>query len=130
MNGTKRDLLLVIVLLLFLSFYVTETFGQINVNSNATATTNYDEIETQDGTRCRQALGSNLNLELGVGQTAEEEYLFDDFGNNNNQNGQAALFARVTYALGGPKRLECSYLYELELMRLRMELLELQSKTK
>ena len=106
---------------LFLLGYVYETFGSVQISSsNSNSNPNYDEIRTSDGVACRQAMGSNLIAEIGIGQV-EEQNVFDEINNNNN-SGQVAAFGRITYAIGAPKRLDCRHIYELEMMKLREEL--------
>ena len=116
--------LVVLFLLLLAMEGRTQTAVQI---SNARGDTqNFDEITTSNGAKCRQAMGSNLNVEMGVGQFEEQESFVEEFNNNNNNTGQAALFGRITYAIGAPKRLDCSRFYELELMKLRQQIINLQ----
>ena len=87
-----------------------------------------DSIETADGTRCRQSINSNGSyLDVGVaGQAASPLPITQ---NNNNllvyqqdRDREALVYARVTIQLGKkPTRLDCSRLYELEIVRLRRE---------
>ena len=122
-----RDRALVIIMTLFLIGYVCDVFGQISISNSRNNNTNFDEIVTSNGTKCRQAMGSNLNAEVGVGQTEEEAYLIEDFGpNNNNNSGQVAIYARLTYAIGAAPRINCQHIYELELMKLRQQIINLQ----
>ena len=85
-------------------------------------TTNYDEIKVGD-VSCRQAMISATQLEFGVGQL---------YNNANgvepeNEDGQA-VFARITYQLGMPDRIDCSRIYEMELERLRFQLYQLRQE--
>ena len=122
-----RDRALVIIMTLFLIGYVCDAFGQISISNNRNNNTNFDEIITSGGAKCRQAMGSNLNAEVGLGQTEEETYLIEDFGpNNNNNSGQVAIYARLTYAIGAAPRINCQHIYELELMKLRQQIINLQ----
>ena len=84
--------------------------------------TNYDEITTTSGSRCRQALGSNWNLEAGT-LTLGSETGPDSFGGQD----QVAVYLRMTYALGAKPRIDCSRIYELELEALKMEIELLRS---
>ena len=89
---------------------------------------NYDEIRSSTGTTCRQAMGSNLELEAGVvGSDANNDGLYQDPTRDYNINNSGnAIYGRVTYYFGAPKRLDCSHLYELEIEMLRRQLNDLQ----
>jgi hypothetical protein len=65
---------------------------------------------------------------MGVGQFQEQESFVEEFNNNNNNTGQAALFGRITYAVGAPRRLDCSRIYEMELEKLRHQIRVLQQQ--
>ena len=71
---------------------------------------NYDEIRTSGGSHCRQALGSNVTSEVGMVA---------------NDNGDAvdsgAIYGRIVYHFGTPKRIDCSKMYNLEIEMLRQE---------
>ena len=122
-----KDRILVIVMTLFLIGYVYETFGSVQISSsNSRSNPNYDEIRTSDGVACRQAMGSNLIAEIGIGQV-EEQNVFDEINNNNN-SGQVAAFGRLTYAIGAPKRLDCTRIYQMELLKLQEQLRQLQEQ--
>ena len=97
--------------------------GQVNINtSSSQQSSNFDEIEGY-GVKCRQAIGSNLNLEAGVGQAQEAQNEFDPYDNGSDRLG---VFARISYALGAPKRLDCNRVYTLTIYRLQQELLLLR----
>ena len=85
-----------------------------------------NEIEAY-GVKCRQAIGSNLNVEAGIGQ-AQEANNFDAYDANNNGSDRVGLFARISYALGAPKRLDCGRVYQLTIYRLQRELLLLNKQ--
>lgn len=106
--------------------FAIDALSQVNINtSSSPKSTNYDEIEAY-GVKCRQAIGSNLNVEAGVGQ-AEEANSFDAYDNNNGSD-RIGLFARISYALGAPKRLDCGRIYQLTVYRLQRELLLLNKQ--
>lgn len=124
-----------------MSFYSTSllffTFALISVSSLAqlviqpssgASNLNYDEITTSTGVKCRQAMGSNLNAEIGI--TATD----NSVGGSTNELdlglnlGQSGVYARVTYALGTPKRLDCSRLYEVEMETLRLQIKQLRNE--
>ena len=112
--------------IILMSVIAIAAFGQVNINtSSSQPSSNFDEIEAF-GVKCRQALGSNLNVEAGVGQ-AQEDSEFDPYDNGSDRLG---VFARVSYALGAPKRLDCNRVYQLTIYRLQQELLLLQGQSK
>ena len=112
--------------ILLLSVVTIAAFGQVNINTNSSQpSSNFDEISAY-GVKCRQALGSNLNVEAGVGQ-AQEANEFDPYENGSDRLG---VFARISYAIGAPKRLDCGRVYQLTIYRLQQELLLLQGQPK
>ena len=127
----KPDVKLVIGLIIFYLFYIiiaNNVFGEtLQLQSSGQGSTNFDEFINSQGAKCRQAMGSNLNAEIGVGSGVEESIGENLDGNrlpNSNQN--VGLFARITYAIGAPKRLDCTRIYELELLFLREQIKKLQ----
>ena len=111
--------------IILLSVICLSALGQVNINtSSSQPSSNFDEIEGY-GVKCRQALGSNLNLEAGVGQAQEAQNEFDPYDNGSDRLG---VFARISYALGAPKRLDCNRVYMLTIYRLQQELLLLQQQ--
>ena len=85
---------------------------------------NYDEIRTSSGTTCRQAMGSNLELEAGVvgSDAGNDGNYFDPSRDYTLENSGGAIYGKVTYYFGAPKRLDCSRLYELEIQALRRQI--------
>ncbi len=88
-----------------------------------------DSIETADGTRCRQSINSNgAYLDVGATGSAAKPLRNDQPGNglllfSQDRDQEALAYVRVTIPLGQkPTRLDCSRLYELEIVRLRREL--------
>ncbi len=87
-----------------------------------------DSIETANGTRCRQSINSNgAYLDMGVAANANDQIesspadLLRYYPDEPSKH--ALIYARVTIPLGArPKRLDCSRLYEMEIIRLREEL--------
>ncbi len=111
---SARQLAMASILLLSLAFVVRSSYTAAQVvglqmPQAGQSNTNYDEITTTNGTRCRQAMGSNWNVDAGV---------------LDSQDGRSGgvVYGRVTYAIGAQKRIECSRLYELELESLRLEI--------
>jgi hypothetical protein len=77
----------------------------------------YDEVRTSSGAFCRQSVSSAVIAEAGVVQLQKDEPVF-----GADQRQEAALYGRITWAIGTPKRLDCARLYELEIETLRAEL--------
>lgn len=120
MLSFKIAALLTAIILLLAAFAI-DALSQVNINtSSSQKSTNYDEIEAY-GVKCRQAIGSNLNVEAGIGQ-AQEANNFDAYDANNNGSDRVGLFARISYALGAPRRLDCGRIYQLTIYRLQREL--------
>tara|TARA_B110000902_G_scaffold263256_1_gene341923 strand:- start:414 stop:806 length:393 start_codon:yes stop_codon:yes gene_type:complete len=112
---------LLTAIILLLAAFTIDALSQVNINtSSSQKSTNYDEIEAY-GVKCRQAIGSNLNVEAGIGQ-AQEANNFDAYDANNNGSDRVGLFARISYALGAPRRLDCGRIYQLTIYRLQREL--------
>lgn len=126
MLSFKIAALLTAIILLLAAFAI-DALSQVNINtSSSQKSTNYDEIEAY-GVKCRQAIGSNLNVEAGIGQ-AQEANNFDAYDANNNGSDRVGLFARISYALGAPRRLDCGRIYQLTIYRLQRELLLLNKQ--
>ena len=126
MLSFKIAALLTAIILLLAAFAI-DALSQVNINtSSSQKSTNYDEIEAY-GVKCRQAIGSNLNVEAGIGQ-AQEANNFDAYDANNNGSDRVGLFARISYALGAPRRLDCGRVYQLTIYRLQRELLLLNKQ--
>ena len=125
----RQDIKILIGLIIFYFFYfvyVHEVFSAdqsaVSVATSRGGTTNYDEIKVGD-VSCRQAMISATQLEVGVGTAGSaDNNKIEDIADVND----AAVFARITYQLGMPKRIDCSRIYELELIRLREQLRQLQ----
>lgn len=119
--------MLVATIVLIAVAFAVNALAQVNINtSSSAASTNYDEIEAY-GVKCRQAIGSNLNVEAGVGQ-AQEANDFDAYNDNNNSD-RLGVFARISYALGAPKRLDCGRVYQLTVHRLQREIILLHKQS-
>ena len=91
---------------------------------NTSQAYNHDEVRTSSGLSCRQASGGPTTIEFGVLARDDEvdRDAFDPaFGEAVTQTG-GAVYARVVHALGAPKRLDCSRIYELEVERLKAEI--------
>ena len=114
--------LVVMSMFIFVFFYWVgnhHALSQVNISTQRSDTVNFDEIQAE-GVRCRQGLTSATKLELGVGQREEEEFLGQEY--QNSGNGSGAVFGRITYQLGMPRRIDCSRLYDLQIMLLQERL--------
>ena len=92
---------------------------------NSQQTFNHDEIRTGTGLSCRQAAGSNTNIEFGILGRDEEldrRQPFDPLNGSQQVTQGAAVYARITHAIGAPKRLDCARIFELEVERLQAEI--------
>lgn len=85
-----------------------------------------DSIETASGTRCRQSINSNSGyVDVGVAGSAGSgiPQAHGVFVSISERDREALAYARVTVPLGKkPKRIDCSRIYELEIVRLREEI--------
>ena len=113
--------------LLALLMFPAMAFGQVGVivPGNNSQSYNYDEIRTSGGTTCRQAIGSNLNVEFGaIGSDRDLDSTYQNNNFNDFQSGDSGtgVYGKITYALGAPDRLNCDSLYQMELNTLRREL--------
>lgn len=90
----------------------------IDLPSSPQGSYNYDEVKTSSGVSCRQASGSSLIGEMGVVNSTQDE----TSGFTSDDSSNTAIYGRLTYAFGAPKRLDCNKLYEIELQTLRLEL--------
>ena len=116
-------------LAIFLFFYYMghhKAQSQVTISSTNGQSDNYDEIEI-DGVKCRNGLTSPTQLEFGIAQQ-EEETLFNDGVINQNNNGRAVAYGKITYSFGTPKRLDCSRLYELHIELLQEQLRKMQQQ--
>jgi len=114
--------LIVMSMFLFMFFYWVgnhHALSQVNISTQRSDTVNFDEIQAE-GVRCRQAMTSATKIELGVGQREEEEFLGQEY--EPNGSGNTAVFARLTYQLGLPRRINCSRLYDLQILLLEERL--------
>ena len=126
------DVKLVLGLITFYVFYIVianDVFSAdnsaVSVATSRGATTNYDEI-TVGTTSCRQAMISATQLEFGIGSAGSQAS--KTIQAEAQESADAVVFARITYQLGMPKRMDCSKIYELELIKLREELRRIQQQ--
>ena len=83
-----------------------------------------DSITTSEGVRCSQSINSNGGyLDIGVAGGDLSTYS----SNDSNPSNSAVGYAPVIIPLGNtPTRLNCGRLYELEIERLKAEILMLK----
>ena len=117
-----------ILTLLVLLLPVSALAQNISLPNNYSASA-YDEIRTQSGTTCKQAIGSPLNVEFGVvGSDSDESSKFNRPIENWQAGSQgSAVYGRISYALGTKPRLDCSRVLELEIQTLKEELMLLRN---
>lgn len=85
-----------------------------------------DSVETAGGTKCRQSINTNgAYVDLGVTASAASSTprsAFPTFYSNQPED-QGLVYLRLTMPLGKkPERIDCSRLYELEILRLQEEI--------
>ena len=99
-------------------------FGASVSLPNSQQTYNYDEIRTSSGTTCRQAMGSNLTAEVGVidADSFDRNHYSEIDKSFRKKDSDAAIYARIVYQIGAPKRIDCSQLYAIEIENLKAEL--------
>lgn len=87
----------------------------------------YDEIRSQDGMSCKNAIGGATNVEFGM--TGIVNNAGSPFDPDPDQSKDIGLYARITIPLDKPKeRLNCNSLYQLELRKKRLEVLKLEQE--
>lgn len=77
---------------------------------------------------CSNAIGGGTNIEFGVTGiiTRQDDPLATNYG---DQNKDVGVYARITIPLDKPKeRINCNTLYELELVKKRVEIQKLQQE--
>ena len=111
---------------IFYFFYPYEVAGQVTISSSNGQSDNYDEIEIS-GIKCRNGLTGPTQLEFGIAQQEEQTFL-DGGVIDQNSNGKAVAYGKVTYSFGMPKRLDCSKLYDLQILLLKEKLRALQQE--
>ena len=97
------------------------TMSQISISNANSSASNYDEIEAE-GMKCRNGLTGPTQIEFGVGQQQEELGITDRYESSTNNSGNAVVYGKITYSFGMPKRLNCSRLYDLQILILQEKL--------
>lgn len=99
-----------------------------------TAPQNYQSDKFRAGELdCSNAIGSATNLEVGVTGIINKG-LYDPFDNSSSDSnvGDVGVYARITIPLGkrAENRIDCNKLYELELRKKQLELIQLEEELK
>lgn len=127
MLGYARALLLVGLLTLPTSVVLADTQG-VFLPPAPRGPGGEDSIETANGTRCRQSINSNgAYLDMGAAGNANSTIdtvtpSLNTFSRDEPDR-TGLVYVRITIPLGKrPQRIDCSRLYEMEIIRLRQEL--------
>jgi hypothetical protein len=82
------------------------------------------------GFSCSQSVDGATKIETGIVRTQQDQKNSGAV-TTNAPNAQTGLYARIVIPIDKPKaRIDCNELYQLELMRRRLELRELQADAK
>lgn len=96
-----------------------------------------DRVRSSDNIECQMAIGSSTNVEFGVVGIIGEENPFASVYDpnysyqisNRSRMKDVGVYAKITIPIGAPKkRLDCTHLYELELVKKRLEVQRLQAE--
>jgi len=89
----------------------------------------YDEVRSSDNMSCKNAIGGATNLEFGM--TGIVNNAGSPFDSNPDTTKDVGLYARIVIPLDKPKeRLNCNSLYQLELIKKRLEVMKLEQELK
>lgn len=90
-----------------------------------------DTVRLSDGNSCTFDAGESP-WELSVeGKQIEKDTHGNNYaGKTNDANDEYHVTAKIKYSFGGPRRLDCSRLYEMQLRTKEAELKALQEKVK
>ncbi|MGF1701240.1 hypothetical protein L4D09_13160 [Photobacterium makurazakiensis] len=101
----------------------------LSVISANTWAAGYDRVTTPDGFTCESSLDSDSTVEVytdyNSGSTDYDQSTGWEQGDNANSTGNSGLNmgVKVTVPLfGAKKRVDCTRLYEMELMRLKAQI--------
>lgn len=120
MDGDIKIIAVIGICFVFYFLFPYDVFGQVTISSSNGQSDNYDEIEIS-GMKCRNGLTGPTQLEFGIAQQ-EEQTFFDGDVINQDNNGKAVAYGKITYSFGMPKRLDCSKLYDLQILLLQEQL--------
>jgi len=119
---------ILILFLLYPSLAIAEN-SSLNLQlPNAGTTYGQDSFKSSDGMDCKNSIGGGTNLEFGM--TGIIDNYTGPFDNSNIESTRdVGVYARITIPLDAPKeRINCNTLYELELKKKRLEILQLEQE--
>ena len=119
---------ILILFLLYPSLAIAEN-SSLNLQlPNAGTTYGQDSFKSSDGMDCKNSIGGGTNLEFGM--TGIIDNYTGPFDNSDIESTRdVGVYARITIPLDAPKeRINCNTLYELELKKKRLEILQLEQE--
>jgi len=119
---------ILILFLLYPSLAIAEN-SSLNLQlPNAGTTYGQDSFKSSDGMDCKNSIGGGTNLEFGM--TGIIDNYNGPFDNSDIESTRdVGVYARITIPLDAPKeRINCNTLYELELKKKRLEILQLEQE--
>ena len=119
------------ILILFLLYPALAIAENSSLNlqlPNAGTSYGQDSFKSSDGMDCKNSIGGGTNLEFGM--TGIIDNYSSPFDNSNiDSTKDVGVYARITIPLDAPKeRINCNTLYELELKKKRLEILQLEQE--
>ena len=119
---------ILILFLLYPSLAIAEN-SSLNLQlPNAGTSYGQDSFKSSDGMDCKNSIGGGTNLEFGM--TGIIDNYTSPFENSDiDSTRDVGVYARITIPLDAPKeRINCNTLYELELKKKRLEILQLEQE--
>jgi len=119
---------ILILFLLYPSLAIAEN-SSLNLQlPNAGTSYGQDSFKSSDGMDCKNSIGGGTNLEFGM--TGIIDNYSSPFENSDTESTRdVGVYARITIPLDAPKeRINCNTLYELELKKKRLEILQLEQE--
>lgn len=120
-----------LLLLLFPTIALAENSNSsLNLQLPNAGTTYGQDSFSSDGMDCKNSIGGGTNLEFGVtGIIDDYESPLGLGSSSGSSTKDIGVYARITIPLDGPKeRINCNTLYELELKKKRLEILQLEQE--
>ena len=119
---------ILILFLLYPSLAIAEN-SSLNLQlPNAGTSYGQDSFKSSDGMDCKNSIGGGTNLEFGM--TGIIDNYTSPFENSDIESTRdVGVYACITIPLDAPKeRINCNTLYELELKKKRLEILQLEQE--
>lgn len=119
---------ILILFLLYPSLAIAEN-SSLNLQlPNAGTSYGQDSFKSSDGMDCKNSIGGGTNLEFGM--TGIIDNYNGPFDNSDiDSTKDVGVYARITIPLDAPReRINCNTLYELELKKKRLEILQLEQE--